>query len=308
MLGGMGEEIVVPEAVRAMLLAGEGEEGKAWLEGLPGLVAAVRERWGVTLGRPFPGGNVAYVAPAETRSGVAVVVKIQLVTDETREEGAALRHWGPEAAVEVLDEAPDLGALLLERVEPGEPLASRSLEEKLRGIVDLLPRLWTRPAPAGHAFTPVEESLDGWFSILARPQDDPDLATLAREVGEAARVLREPDLDPVGHLAVVNRDFHPGNVLSARRVPWLVIDPKALVGEPAFDCGHLISELLRSAGTEHAGVVVRHLSDGLGLDPAHVRAWAAVRAAVNAVWQRETGFGDGTWEVACVRELLATSL
>lgn len=301
-------EVRVPEAVRAMLLAAEGEEGRAWLEALPRLVASVSSRWGVTLGQPFQGGNVAYVAPAETRAGRAVVVKIQLVTDETREEGAALRHWGPDVAVEVLDEAPELGALLLERLEPGEPLNLRPLGDQLEVITDLLPRLWRNPAPPGHPFPPVMHSLEGWLSALQRAEADPGLGPLTSQVRDLTTVLREPDLRPASHPVVVNRDFHSGNVLSSHRVPWVVIDPKPLAGEPAFDCGHLVRELLRTRGLEHAPRVVRGLSDGLDLDPARVRAWGVLRAAMNAIWARETGLGDGSWELDCVRELLGVAV
>ena len=30
-------------------------------------------------------------------------------------------------------------------------------------------------------------------------------------------------------------DLHAGNILAARREPWLVIDPKPYVGDPAYD-------------------------------------------------------------------------
>ncbi len=30
-------------------------------------------------------------------------------------------------------------------------------------------------------------------------------------------------------------DLHAGNVLAAEREPWLVIDPKPYVGDPAYD-------------------------------------------------------------------------
>ncbi len=296
---------MVPEPARAMLLASEGEEGRAWLEALPRLVGVVSARWGVRLGPPFPGGNVAYVAPGELRDGRAVVVKVQLVTEETRYEGAALRHWGPEVAVEVLDEAPELGALLLERLEPGEPLGMRPLEEQLAVITDVLPRLWRRPGPTHQGLTKVAHSLERWLSTLQREAASRELDSAARHVREAADVLREPDLRPVGHPVVVNRDFHSGNVLSAQRVPWLVIDPKPLVGEPAFDCGHLVRELLRTCGLEHAARIVPRLSEGLELDSARVRAWGVLRAAINAAWARETGMGDPNWELRCVRELLA---
>ena len=34
---------------------------------------------------------------------------------------------------------------------------------------------------------------------------------------------------------VLGTDLHAGNVLAAEREPWLVIDPKPYVGDPAYD-------------------------------------------------------------------------
>jgi len=38
--------------------------------------------------------------------------------------------------------------------------------------------------------------------------------------------------------------LHLGNVVAAEREPWLVIYPKPLVGEPAFDVGQLPADAL----------------------------------------------------------------
>ena len=37
------------------------------------------------------------------------------------------------------------------------------------------------------------------------------------------------------HRVLLHGDFHPGNVLAAAREPWLAIDCKPLVGDPAYD-------------------------------------------------------------------------
>ena len=34
---------------------------------------------------------------------------------------------------------------------------------------------------------------------------------------------------------LLSTDLHAGNVLAARREPWLMIDPKPFIGDPAFD-------------------------------------------------------------------------
>ena len=54
-------------------------------------------------------------------------------------------------------------------------------------------------------------------------------------------------------------DLHAGNVLRARREPWLVIDPKPFVGDPAYDA------------TQHLLNCVR------GCAPIRTRQFAALR-------------------------------
>ena len=93
---------------------------------------------------------------------------------------------------------------------------------------------------------------------------------------------------------VVNRDLHLGNVLAAEREPWLVIDPKPLVGEPAFDGGHLLADALESDATvervEQASVLI---ADGLGVSTDRLGSWALVRAVDFALWAYEVGEEPG---------------
>ena len=105
------------------------------------------------------------------------------------------------------------------------------------------------------------------------------------------RELAVPDRPQV----IANRDFHLGNVLSAERSPWLVIDPKPLAGEPAFDAGHLALTLVSDRPTtDRAGAVVRTVAASLGQSPDRVRAWAYVRAVENALWAAATRAEDPT--------------
>jgi streptomycin 6-kinase len=80
-------------------------------------------------------------------------------------------------------------------------------------------------------------------------------------------------------VVVVNRDLHLGNVLAAEREPWLVIDPKPLVGEPAFDAGHLVGDAVADdPSPRRVARLVALVADGLEADEGRVRDWALVRA------------------------------
>lgn len=303
----MGEgRITPPRAVVEMMTTFGGEEGRAWLAEVPRLVDQAAAHWDLRLEAPFEGGNVAYVAPATRGDGLRCVLKVQLLTDETSEEGTALRVWDGDGAVRVLDEAPELGALLLERIEPGTALGDAlPLPAQLEVLGTLLPRLWARCPPDGHAFLPVPAKLEEWLGELRGAVDDPRLGPVVHRVVAAAEALRQPDLRPTGHPAIVSRDVHPGNVLAATREPWLVIDPKPLVGEPAFDTGHLVRQLLLHDDLAHAAEVTAVLARALGLDVSRVRVWAALRSLVNARDELEVGGDDVAWDLLCAEAVLA---
>lgn len=273
-----------------MLLATEGESGEEWLRSLPGVVRDVTRRWGLQVGRPLLGGAVAFVAPAVSAAGERVVLKVSILTDETRHEGDALALWNGDGAVRLLDADPDVGVLLLERAEPGHSLEDHpDRTEAVRIACGILRRL-RRPPPAGHPFERVTDLAGRWsrelparYQALGRPFE----AALVGEASGTLRMLAGWSGDEI----VANRDFHLGNVLAARREPWLAIDPKPLVGEAAFDTGYLLDTLLsdRPDPAEATGwttVIARILE----LDPDRVRAWAFARAVENVLWALEYGF------------------
>jgi len=76
-------------------------------------------------------------------------------------------------------------------------------------------------------------------------------------------------------------DLHAGNVLSAERQPWLVIDPKPHVGDPTYDVlQHLLnceSRLLTDPRT-----LCRRMADLLGVDQDRLTAWLFARCVLES--------------------------
>src|SRR5207249_7195277 len=95
-------------------------------------------------------------------------------------------------------------------------------------IAGLLRRLWRRPV-APCTFRPLSAITAYWTeeTIAAAPRwlD----AGLVREGLRLFEELARPSADDM----VLATDLHAGNVLRARREPWLAIDPKPFVGDRA---------------------------------------------------------------------------
>lgn len=295
----------IPDAVVRMNLSLGGEGGRAWLAALPEIVEELCARWELTLGPPFEGGCVGFVAPAEHRHGERGVLKVSPIDEETRTEADALRLWAGDGAVRLLDAEPDLGALLLERLEPGVSLEDNpDREEAIAIACALLRRLW-RPVPPEHPFPLVVDLALRWAREIPGRFDRLDRPFEASLVEEAADVCAELGRSREA-MVLANRDYHLGNVLSAEREPWLLIDPKALVGEPAFDTGHLLRSLIPDQINRPLVIgLVERLAGELGVSAESIRRWALVRSVENALWSLGIGGTEFRWDLECARLLAA---
>lgn len=250
-------------------------ERMAWLEGLPALVQELEHRWELTPDAPLSGDepSCSYVEAVRRPDGTPAVLKISMPHMEQEQETDGLRFWNGDPTVRLLESDDELRAMLLERCQPGTTL--RVLDEYEQDIVisGLLRRLW-RPLPTLHRFRPLSALIEYWSNgTLAEVERWPDGGL----VREGLRVFKE-----LPHTATTDvllaTDLHAGNVLRSEREPWLVIDPKPFVGDPAYDATqHLFNCSARLQS--HPNRTIRRLADLLGVDHERLRLWTFARAA-----------------------------
>jgi streptomycin 6-kinase len=257
-------------------------ERVAWLERLPASLSLLRNRWSLTLGAPFEGEDVtsAWVAPATRADGTPAVLKLGMPHMEAEHEIDGLRFWDGDPTVQLLEADDDLNAMLLERCEPGTSL--RSLPEPEQDIIvaGLLRQLWRTP-PGPHPFRSLAEMTATWSEeAIADPAAWPDPGLMREGLRLFDELPRRASTE-----VVLATDLHAGNILQAERRPWLVIDPKPFVGDPAYDatqhlfnCSRLLSDPLPT---------IRRFADLLELDPERVRLWMFARAALQADDERD---------------------
>lgn len=250
-------------------------ERAAWLARLPDMLIALTQRWSLSLGVPFDNDETscAWVAPAVRADEIPAVLKLSMPHMEGEHEIQGLRFWNGDPMVRLLEADEDLGAMLLERCEPGTWLRSVSEVEQDRVIARLLRRAWRLPVPP-HDFRPLSEMLARWSDeTLAAAERWPD----PRLVREGLRLFGELSQSAAKDMLLVT-DLHPGNVLRAQREPWLAIDPKPFVGDPAYDA---TQHLLNCQARLHSDAVgtIRRFADLLEVDHERVRAWTFARAA-----------------------------
>jgi streptomycin 6-kinase len=235
-----------------------------WLEELPRLVEACTERWSLALEAPVDTPH-SLVVPAGD-----VVLKLNAPPHEEAEnEADALQAWAGRGAVRLIARDDEARALLLERCRPGTELWHANVDQ-IAVVAKLVPRLQIEVGEE-RPFTLLADEADRWAESVPRWYEDAG-APFERELVDAALdVYRTVDASAKW---LVNQDLHGGNVLAAEREPWLVIDPKPLVGERELEA----SGLLRNA--DDVSRWLDALAE-LGLERERARGWAV---AHNLAW------------------------
>jgi streptomycin 6-kinase len=72
---------------------------------------------------------------------------------------------------------------------------------------------------------------------------------------------------------LLHQDLHGDNVLAAEREPWLVIDPKPLVGEREFGIAPIVRDVELGHGRRDLLRRFDRLTSELGLDRDRARGW-----------------------------------
>lgn len=250
-------------------------ERAEWLERLPSTLRELERRWSLSLGTPFDGPDVtcSFVAPVMRADGKTGVLKLGMPHMEAAHEIAGLRFWDGTPTVHLLEADDELDAMLLERCEPGTPLHSVDELEQDVVIARLLRRLWRSPV-APHPFRRLSVLTAYWSAeTLAAADRWPD----AGVVREGLRLFEELPRTASNEVLLAT-DLHAGNVLRAKREPWLVIDPKPFVGDPEYDTTQYLFCCEARLRADPDGII-RRFADLLEVDHERVRLWTFARAA-----------------------------
>ncbi|MGW7684641.1 aminoglycoside phosphotransferase family protein [Kribbella sp. NPDC054772] len=282
---------MIPAKFAESTIAREGDRGRAWLDELPSIADTVLSSWNVEPTGDTMHGEVGVVIPVEGDR----VVKISFPHPGNDYEADAFEAWGGRGAVRLHQRDDERYALLLERAHPEQliglpdndaiPAVAGELSKRLSiAAPDHLPRLCARA--------------DEWYDEVRSGAADFPEALPARVVDAALDVVDElgreqPEL-------VVHGDFHPRNILRADREPWLAVDPKGYVGDPAYDGATLLLPRVLPYLDSHldSGDLAKPLqreleifAEAAELHPVRVRRWAQFRCVQGAYHGRRNGFG-----------------
>ena len=263
----------IPAELR--FFCGKSPERRAWLEQLPALVEKLMREWSLKFDHSLKGeeASCSFVTPVRREDGTPAVLKIGMPHMEAEDEIQGLRFWSGDPTVHLLVADDETGAMLLERCMPGTTLRALPEVEQDAVIATLLRRLWHKP-PFPSEFRSLSVMIEHWSQetlAQAKSWTDPELV---REGLRLFQDLPHNESDKV----VLATDLHAGNVLQAEREPWLVIDPKPFLGDPAYDATqHLLNCLERLQSDPLR--TIEGFSNLLVLNAERVRLWTYARLA-----------------------------
>jgi streptomycin 6-kinase len=275
----------IPQELVAHTIAMCGALGSEWLDHLPETILEIEKNWSISVGDPFPSIEFNYVAAATNDRGNAVVLKISppFENSEIFSEAKFLKVANGQKVVRLVAHDRDRRAILIERAIPGSNLTELYTGNELGALspaIDVLRSITGEP--------PYDTSetidLDDWFDGLRRH------AETAFPNGYAAKALEIYSRLSIGvKRYYLHGDFHPGNVVSATREPFLAIDPKGMIGPIGYDIAVFLNNFHwwqdeRPDIQERLDFALRAFSDAFDLSPEDLRLWAFAQMVLSAWW------------------------
>lgn len=245
-------------------------------------------QWGVVLEHKTLA-TVSSVIGVGLRDGRPVVLKVSRARSDEQAGVMALRHFGDKAAAVVI-EARD-GAVLLERAVPGTPLTQLvregSDQEATAILCRVMDTIHTAPTPTS-TFPTVED----WGRGFQRHVESGDRRLPSGLVSRASDLFRALCLSQSDRY-LLHGDLHHDNVVLDARRGWLVIDPKGVIGERAYEVGAALRNPTSEPRwfTEPSNVEQRvaAYAGRLNVGRDRVAAWAYAQAVLSAIWSVEDG-------------------
>jgi len=235
------------------------------------------------------GAHVAFVRRSDSRA----VLKVLKPNSDEMLGPVMLAHYQGRSAVRVLGH--EQNAVLLERALPGTELTETVLagrdDEAVRILCDVMADLHQDDPPPGPWPT-----VEHWGHAFARYRTGERHAEVPLALLDRAEAEFMDLCATQGRRFLLHGDLHHENVLDGGDRGWLVIDPKGVIGELAYETG---AGLRNPGGAEelyndprHIARRVRIIAETLDLPERRILRWSFAQSVLSALWHVEDGDGD----------------
>ena len=243
--------------------------------------------WHLSIQRSFE--TETSVISFVTRYDQSLVLKVVKQRNDEWRAGEVLSAFAANGVPRVFEHTG--GAMLLERLQPGNSLADLSLaggdEEATEILAGVIGKMSPLATPDG--CPKVEDWGKGFERYLATVD-----GRIPRPLVESAHRFFSDLCVSQQKTRLLHGDLHHYNVLFDSQRGWLAIDPKGVIGEVEYEIGAILRnpferpDLFLSRSTIERRI--EQLTAGLNLNRERVVGWAFAQAVLSAIWQIEDGF------------------
>ncbi len=220
------------------------------------------------------------------RGGVRVVLKITKHDGDESHSGEVLKAYGGEGAVRVYES--ETGAVLLERLEPGEQLVNVVKDgrdaEATNILAEVIAKLANHQAPVGCP-TVIE-----WGRAFERYLQSGS-GQIRREVVAEARDMYAELASSQRHTMLLHGDLQHYNVLFDNERGWIAIDPKGVIGELEYELNAVLRNPIElpDVFANHVTITrrLKTLTTALNLDHDRALRWSYTQSILSAIWDIE---------------------
>lgn len=286
------------------------ERGRDWIERFPEILKSALDKWSLAIEFIIPDPSYNFIAFIRMETGEKAVLKLAVSGAELALEEKALQALGnarPYLSAQTIEFDLKLGALLLRQLVPGRQLFEIGETDETLRIVARLMRDLPVPVPENGDF-PTIEKLAQVFERTRRLSHNP----IPRQfLDRAEQLYRDLEKTKTGDM-LLHGDLHHYNILYDENHGWVAIDPKGVVGDPAYEAARFFRNplpyFMDSRRPKKAiEARMRIFSEVMNQDPERLIGWAYVDNMFGACWDAEDSTADFEYSAA-IAEILESLL
>jgi streptomycin 6-kinase len=271
-----------------------GKEGEEWLKNLPNLVKYISDNWHLQNLKPVDNLSYNYVLQGtRVADELLVVVKISCDAIEFNQEVNALKSYqNSGSCIPILEVNYDCNAFLMPQAIPGDSLATLFPQHD-----DLAIKYACSVISNLHSVS-IDKNIEwptlrGWLKCF----DHTKTSILPKEHLHKAKKLVSYLLSEKTKNVLLHGDLHYDNLIKQGN-KWIAIDPKGVVGDPAFEIGNVCVRRKDTSVMNAEKMIQRFntFSRYLSLDAQRVISWAYVQAVMQACWSVQDN-GDPVFSI-----------
>jgi streptomycin 6-kinase len=271
------------------LIEERGESGRKWLDKLPSIVQKSQEKWGFTLEANSYELYTNFICPIRFKDGKKAVLKIGFPGDEgVPTEMESLQYFTEQYSVQLLENDAALVAFIIEKLNPGTALRNVHLNDDAEATSLALPLLQNviAPVPKKHSFP----TLADWSKVIMHTKNISIKGNVTSDILDKAQAIFDELDESKENDMLLHGDLHHDNILLDEEKGWIAIDPKGVIGDPAYNGSRfIINNWSKKESRELLPSRVEAIAETLGYNQRRIAGWAYVDLVLSNCWSLEGG-------------------